>query len=70
MMRSRLGFQAFGSAWVTLPGIELMPRLKKGQWVATDATCPAVAAQCSSLAASWRLRIAGLWLSTSHLTPP
>ena len=35
MMRSRLGCQAFGSARVTLPGIELMPRLKKGQWVVT-----------------------------------
>ena len=51
IVRPMLGFHSFRSARVTLQGIELLHRIKKGQMIATSGQISSVAGQFYSLAA-------------------
>jgi transposase-like protein len=54
IVRPMLGFQSFRSARVTLPGIERMYRIKKGQRIMAERPSLSAANQFYSLAASFR----------------
>jgi putative transposase len=51
IIRPMLGFKSFRSAEITLPGIELMHRIKKGQRVSGNNQKLSAAGQFYSLAA-------------------
>ncbi|MCB1769502.1 MAG: DDE-type integrase/transposase/recombinase [Candidatus Competibacteraceae bacterium] len=59
-VRPLLGFHSFRSARMTLQGIELLHRIKKGQMITVDGWDFSAADQFYSLAASLRLAIASL----------